>query len=246
MDRVRLCQENAEKDTQFRKNQKVIDEDLHRTYSEMNIFRFGNKLYQPLRNVLLAYSLLRPDLGYVQGMSYVAGSLLLHYGSELETLTIFANVMNREDMLFNFYSFDMDKVNIVFHIFMRMMKEKLPRLHQIFLETGISCSIFLFEWVVAVYSNIFQLDLSSRIWDSFFYYGDFFILKSALAICYCLEAQANMLSFENIVLQVKNVKQFITEEGLFKSLNDIKLTKAQYMKIKKQTEAQADSLEKLT
>ena len=55
-----------------------------------------------------------------------------------------------------------------------------------------------------------------------------------------------MLSFENIVLQVKNVKQFITEEGLFKSLNDIKLTKAQYMKIKKQTEAQADSLEKLT
>ena len=77
MDRVRLCQENAEKDNQFRKNQKVIDEDLHRTYSEMNIFRFGNKLSQPLRNVLLAYSLLRPDLGYVQGMSYVAGSLLL-------------------------------------------------------------------------------------------------------------------------------------------------------------------------
>ena len=45
IDRAKLCQENAEKDTVFRKNQKVIDEDLHRTYSEMNIFRFGNKLY---------------------------------------------------------------------------------------------------------------------------------------------------------------------------------------------------------
>lgn len=95
----------------------------------MNIFRFGNKLYQPLKNVLLAYSLLRPDLGYVQGMSYVAGSLLLHYGSELDTFTTFANLMNREDMIFNFYSFDMDKVNMVFHIFMRLMKEKLPKLH---------------------------------------------------------------------------------------------------------------------
>jgi len=155
LDRAKVCTENAEKDTQFRKNLKVIEEDLHRTYSEMQVFRFGNKLYQPLKNVLLAFSLLRPDLGYVQGMSYVAGSLLLHYGQEFETFVIFANLMNREDMLFNFYSFDMDKVNIVFHIFMRLMKEKLPKLHDIFQMTQLSCSIFLFEWVVAAYSNIF-------------------------------------------------------------------------------------------
>ena len=83
--------------------------------------------------MLLAYSLLRPDLGYVQGMSYVAGSLLLHFGSELETFTAFANLMNREDMIFTFYSFNMENVNLVFHIFMRMMKEKLPRMHDMFI-----------------------------------------------------------------------------------------------------------------
>ena len=166
---------------------KVIEEDLHRTYSEMKVFRYGNKLYQPLKNVLLAYSLLRPDLGYVQGMSYVAGSILLHFGKELDCFIFFANIMNREDMVFNFYSFDMDKVNLVFHIFMRLMHEKLPKLYEIFVSTGLSCSIFLFEWVVALYSNIFSLDVSSRIWDNFFYYGDFFILKTALAICYGLE-----------------------------------------------------------
>ena len=154
--------------------------------------------------------------------------------------------MNREDMLFNFYSFDMDKVNVIFHIFMRLMKEKLPKLHEIFLMTGLSCSIFLFEWVVAVYSNIFGLDMSSRIWDNFFYFGDFFILKTALAICYCIEQKASLESFENIVLQIKNVKQFIGEEALFKALVDIKLTKVHYMKIKRQVESQADSLEKLT
>lgn len=130
--RAKICTENAEKDSQFRKNLKVIEEDLHRTYSEMNVFRYGNDLYQPLKNVLMAYSLFRPDLGYVQGMSYVAGSLLLHYGSELETFSIFANIMNREDILFNFYSFDMDKVNIIFHIFIRLMKEKLPKLYEVF------------------------------------------------------------------------------------------------------------------
>jgi TBC1 domain family member 14 len=56
----------------------VIEEDLHRTFGELGHFRVGNPLYQPLKNVLIAYSMLRPDLGYVQGMSYVAGSILLH------------------------------------------------------------------------------------------------------------------------------------------------------------------------
>lgn len=225
IDRAKLCQENADKDTHFKKYLKVIDEDLNRTYSELGVFRFGSKLYQPLKNVLMAFVLLRPDLGYVQGMSYVAGSLLLHFGSELETFVSFANIMGREELLFNFYSFDMDKVNVTFHVFMRLMKEKLPNLHEKFVETGISCSIFLFEWVVAAYSNIFNLDISARIWDNFFYYGDFFILKTALAICLCLDQKTNQESFENIVLLVKNVKSFINEDQLFKAIETIKLTK---------------------
>lgn len=42
-----------------------------------------------------------------------------------------------------------------------------------------------------------------------------------------------MQSFENIVLLVKNAKQFVDEESLFKSLNEIKLTRQYYMKIKR-------------
>mmetsp|Transcript_14891 Transcript_14891/g.25370 ORF Transcript_14891/g.25370 Transcript_14891/m.25370 type:complete len:136 (-) Transcript_14891:180-587(-) len=131
----------------------------------------------------MAFSLLRPDLGYVQGMSYVAASLLLHFGTELETLVVFANVMNREEMLFNFYSFDMDKVNQVFEVFMRLLKEKVPSLHALFVATGLSCNIFMFEWVVALFSNVFPLHISCRLWDSFFYLGDFFLVKTSLAIC---------------------------------------------------------------
>jgi nicotinic acid phosphoribosyltransferase len=74
----------------------------------------------------MAYSLLRPDLGYVQGMSYVAASLLLHFQREYDTFKIFANLMHRDNLLFDFYSFDMDKVNRVFDLFMRLLKEKVP------------------------------------------------------------------------------------------------------------------------
>jgi hypothetical protein len=97
-------------------------------------------------------------------MSYVAGSILLHTACEYDSFKCFANLMNR-DLLFHFYSFDMEKVNIIFHVFMRTVKEKLPKLHNLFKMTNLSCSVFLFEWIVALYSNIFPLEVSARIWD---------------------------------------------------------------------------------
>ena len=63
--KVRLSEENIENDLAFRKNIKVIEEDLHRTYTDLGYFRYGEKLYQPLKNMLAAFSVFRPDLGYV-------------------------------------------------------------------------------------------------------------------------------------------------------------------------------------
>ncbi len=97
-------------------------------------------------------------------MSYVAGSILLNYESEVDAFISFSNLMHR-DLLFYFYSFDMEKVNVIFHVFMALMKEKLPKMHSVFKQTNLSCSVFLFEWIVAIYSNIFPLETSAKLWD---------------------------------------------------------------------------------
>jgi hypothetical protein len=239
---------------QFKKNLKVIEEDLHRTFGELGHFRQGNPLYQPLKNMLIAYSMLRPDLGYVQGMSYLGGCLLIYAeGREQEAFRSFANLMNR-DLLFTFYSFDMERVNLTFHVFMTLMRDRLPKLHSTFKATNISCSIFLFEWIVALYSNIFPLDTSSRLWDNYLYYGDFFVMKVALAICSCLEQQLGAQGvsggstgqFEMMVLLFKNVKNFITEEALFNALESpcAKFSQEDYEKVRRAVEAMSN-LERL-
>jgi TBC1 domain family member 14 len=64
---------------------KIVDVDLHRTFTDLAHFRSGEIFHQPLKNILSAFSMFRTDLGYVQGMSYVAGSLLLHIGDEYAT-----------------------------------------------------------------------------------------------------------------------------------------------------------------
>jgi hypothetical protein len=75
--------------------------------------------------------------------------------------------------------------------------------------------------------------MSSRIWDNYFFYGEFYILKTALAIFAAIESKTSPDSFESIVLLIKQVKGFVDEETLFKTIENLKLTKQSYIKIKK-------------
>mmetsp|Transcript_34855 Transcript_34855/g.46995 ORF Transcript_34855/g.46995 Transcript_34855/m.46995 type:complete len:146 (+) Transcript_34855:458-895(+) len=145
-------------------------------------------------------------------MSYIAASILLHTGDELQAFRCLGNLMNKE-LVFTFYSFEMNKVNIVFHVFMKLMHDRLPKLYQVFTDAGIQCNVFLFEWVVALFTNIFHLEMSARIWDSYLHYGDYYLMKVFLAICVCLERQINMEdSFEMLVVMFKTVDKHVTED----------------------------------
>ena len=56
----------------------------------------------------------------------------------------------------------MPKVNIFFHCYMSLLKDRVPRIAQLLQDLQIQCSVFLFEWVIALFSNIFSLDISAR------------------------------------------------------------------------------------
>ena len=135
LDRVRIAAANMDNDLNFKKNIDVIEKDLHRTFSDFGHFRHGGMLYNPLKNILAAFSLFRTDLGYIQGMSYVAAMLILHLGDEYSAFSAFANVMHKY-LLFTFYSFDMTKVNEFFHIYMRLVEKHIPALHQMFTDVS--------------------------------------------------------------------------------------------------------------
>ena len=66
--------------------EKLLCKDVHRTFSEYGLFlespKSGkNKLF----NLLKAYSLYEPDIGYLQGMNFIA-ALILRIFNEDEVL----------------------------------------------------------------------------------------------------------------------------------------------------------------
>ena len=61
-----------------------------------------------LREVLQTFVCYRPDIGYIQGMTYLGASLLLYMDDEYEVFRCLANLLSRH--LIDFYRFEMNKV----------------------------------------------------------------------------------------------------------------------------------------
>jgi hypothetical protein len=87
----------------------VLYKDLPRTFAELGFFHNGGPLEQPLREVLESYIFFRPDVGYVQGMSFIAAMLLL-YVEPFEAFVCFSNMMNSAHFL-PFYSMDLQHIH---------------------------------------------------------------------------------------------------------------------------------------
>jgi hypothetical protein len=103
-------------------------------------------------------------VGYVQGMSYVAGMLLLHCGPPEECFKVFCNILNME-IVFDFYSFKMPEINKSYRLFWKMLKENAPEMYENLKNEKVSCSLFLFEWVLTLFSSCFEIEISTYLWD---------------------------------------------------------------------------------
>ena len=90
-----------------------------------------------------------------------------------------------------------------------------------------------------MFSNILKLETSSRIWDNYFFYGDSYLLKVCLAICACLEKKCTE-NFEMIIVLFKAVRQNVTDEDLFKSIEETKLSEKQYEEVRRKVESETN------
>lgn len=70
----------------------------------LGFFKVGGVYYDQLQRILEAFTVFRPDVGYVQGMSYVAAVLLL-YMDEHSAFITFCNMITKYPIM-PFYTFN--------------------------------------------------------------------------------------------------------------------------------------------
>jgi hypothetical protein len=67
------------------------------------------------------------------------------------------------------------------------MKDRTPILYDNLKENDATCKMFLFPWIITLFSNSFEIDLCAVLWDQIFFFGELHILRIGIAICQIIE-----------------------------------------------------------
>jgi len=139
-----------------------------------------------LKNILEAYVSFCPEVGYVQGMSYIVAMILLNIESEYRAFVTACNLFNR-DIMKTFYSVNIEKMESFFQIFDKAILEYLPTLHQHLKKLEIAPILYCLDWIITLYSKSLPINIATRVWDIFLFEGDYSLIHIALGILSLLE-----------------------------------------------------------
>ncbi|OMJ88022.1 hypothetical protein SteCoe_10090 [Stentor coeruleus] len=159
---------------------KIISLDITRTFNNLGYFSEESPLNKDLQELLEAACIYRADIGYIQGMSYVAGCLLLNLDL-IQAFQIFISIIT-SPILLPFYKIDQEGIQVREEIFTGLLKENIIELQEHFDLQGVQPAIFLMEWFVTLYSKTLSQEVALRVWDIYFYFGEITLFKTGIAI----------------------------------------------------------------
>ncbi|XP_026059692.1 TBC1 domain family member 1-like isoform X1 [Carassius auratus] len=151
-----------------------------------------------LYNLLKAYSLLDPEVGYCQGLSFVAGVLLLHM-SEEDAFHMLKFLMY--DMgLRKQYRPDMIILQIQMYQLSRLLHDYHRELYTHLELYEIGPSLYAAPWFLTAFASHFPLGFVARVFDMLFLQGSEVIFKVALSL---------LGSHKPLILQHDNLESIV-------------------------------------
>jgi len=183
---------------------KQIEIDVPRTFPDLP--SFGGPERQMLLRILHTYANLNPDVGYCQGMNFVAGLLLLVSNfSEEDTFWMFVCMMDDRN-LNGFYKEKFPLLQSYLSAFDQMVAETIPDLRDHFVEEGVQPAVYLHQWFLSVFVNCLPLPTVLIIWDVIMVDGFLVILPIALSLLKVLKHVLMPMPMEEIVRFLKAMK----------------------------------------
>ncbi|XP_066243271.1 TBC1 domain family member 1 isoform X3 [Saccopteryx leptura] len=173
-----------------------------------------------LYNILKAYSLLDQEVGYCQGLSFVAGILLLHMGEEeafhMLKFLMFDRGLRKQ------YRPDMIILQIQMYQLSRLLHDYHRDLYDHLEEHEIGPSLYAAPWFLTVFASQFPLGFVARVFDMIFLQGSEVIFKVALSLLG--SHKPLILQHENLETIVDFIKSTLPNLGLVqmeKTINQV-------------------------
>ncbi|XP_064458637.1 TBC1 domain family member 2A-like [Ornithodoros turicata] len=162
-------------------NKRQISLDLLRTLP--NNIRFGDADadgIRKLQEVLQAFCLHNPTLGYCQGMNFLVGMCLLFLEAEDAFWCLVA--ITERYFASNYFDHSLVGAQADQEVLKNLLRETLPRLHHHLAHLDIELCTVTLNWFLAIFFDSVPFETLLRIWDCFLLEGPKVLFRFSLAI----------------------------------------------------------------
>ncbi|KAH9489643.1 TBC1 domain member 1 [Bulinus truncatus] len=133
-----------------------------------------------LFNLLKAYSLLDPEVGYCQGLSFIVGMLLMHM-EEISAFHVLKYMMYDLGLRKQFRP-NMTALQIKLYQLTRLLHDHYKDVYDHFETHEISPTLYAAPWFLTLFASQFPLGFVSRVFDMIFVQGIDCLFKVALML----------------------------------------------------------------
>lgn len=154
--------------------------DLPRTFPDNIYFTTEDALQQQLFNVLTTFAHQNAEVGYCQGLNYIAGLLLL--ATKHEESTFWLLKMLVEEILPPYYIKSMAGLLTDLSVLDELVLKMEPEIHRHINVIGMPWAVTTTKWFICLYAEVLPTETVLRIWDCLFYEGSKIIFRVGLTL----------------------------------------------------------------
>jgi hypothetical protein len=209
----------------------IIDLDVVRCFQRVSSITTSN-----LSNILKVYAYKNKEIGYCQGMNYIAGTFFQVFNSEeLSFKSLFSLISSFK--LNSLFKIELSKIKKLFFILDRLTGTFLPSLNETFKESWVFADNYSSGWLITLFASVFHsnLEIIVQIWDIFLCFGWKGLFRVCLQILSQLSSSLSGCSFEEILAELSSIqtKSFFTKD-FFLEASKLKVTNRQIHAIKQE------------
>ena len=200
----------------------IIELDIERTFPYLGIFKGDSPMAQDLREILRVFVISRPDIGYIQGLSFIAGILLLN----MDKFKAFISLMNLilNPIMLPFYKMDNESIQQRLKLFKQVFYFNLPELCEHFDELGLLPENYFLSWNMTLFTRDVNLELAKRIWDVFMIEGIKAIYSAAIVFLSHFESKLINMDFVEIMTCIGTIKNINFDDDMaIEAMKNVKI-----------------------
>ncbi|CAG5084114.1 Oidioi.mRNA.OKI2018_I69.PAR.g10551.t1.cds [Oikopleura dioica] len=172
-----------------------IELDIHRTFPDNKFFKDGKEDRKKLYNVLVAFAEYNKEIGYCQGMNYIAGLIVLVVREEEKAFWLLVCLIE-EILPEDYFCQKLTGITRDCSVLGDLVKDRI-------LGTGDGhddqWDLVTAKWFICLYIDVLPIQTTLRIWDCLLFEGDTVLFRVGITL---FNLRANQLAKASSIVDV--------------------------------------------